>query len=238
MTRTAKITRFSPEGPNGLEVWEQMDYASLVSGEPVQRGHIYHEIESSGYMLGVWDCTAFTDRMMPYAVDEYMLFLEGDLTMVLPSGEEVEIHAGDAFIVPKGFECQWKQPGYVHKVFMILDGPVPEADNPSLKRITVPDLAAPPGDGTPLISTRTDFVNAAGTMSVDVQSFCEMRQPAMPVRENLLITVLEGALRLHDGEAEHSFGPGDTFYVQQGGTVGWTASAGTRVITARYAGAG
>ena len=234
MTKTADIIRFDPNGPNGLEEWEQMDYASLVSGEPVQRGHLYHEIEDQGYMVGVWDCTAFTDQMMPYPVDEYMLFLEGDLTMVMPDGAEVQINSGDAFIIPKGLNCQWRQNGYVHKVFMILDGPVPEAENPSLHRVTVSDLSAGSA-GTDLISTRTDFMNAAGTMRVDVESFGAMSQPSTKVEEHLLVSVLSGQLTLNDGETDHAFAKGDTAYIHQGGTVGWTTTDGTRVVVARYA---
>ena len=234
MTKTADIIRFDPNGPNGLEEWEQMDYASLVSGEPVQRGHLYHEIEDQGYMVGVWDCTAFTDQMMPYPVDEYMLFLEGDLTMVMSDGAEVQINSGDAFIIPKGLNCQWRQNGYVHKVFMILDGPVPEAENPSLHRVTVSDLSAGSAS-TDLISTRTDFINAAGTMRVDVESFGAMSQPSTKVEEHLLVSVLAGQLTLNDGETGHAFAKGDTAYIHQGGTVGWTTTNGTRAVVARYA---
>ncbi|WP_428512561.1 cupin domain-containing protein [Roseovarius sp.] len=234
MTKTATILRFQPNGPDGLEEWEQMDYASLVSGQPVQHGHLYHEIESSGYMAGVWDCTAFTDQMMPYTVDEYMLFLDGELTMVLPDGTEIEIRKGDAFIIPKGFECQWKQPGFVQKIFMILDGPVPKADNTSLQRITVPDLSAP--DAAPdVVSTRTDFVNAAGTMRVDVQNFGALSQPALRLDAYKIITVLDGTLSLHDGAETHSFAKGETAYVHQGDTVGCTTEPGTRLIVASYA---
>lgn len=233
MTKTANILRFEPKGPNGLEQWEQMDYASLVSGEPVQHGHLYHEIEDRGYMVGVWDCTAFTDQMMPYTVDEYMLFLEGDLTMVLPDGTEIEIKAGDAFIIPKGFECQWKQPGFVHKIFMILDGPVPEAENASLHRITVPDLAS--RFGTDVTQSRTDFVNAAGTMRVEVQDHGAVAEMSRTSHANELITVLDGTLQLFDGQKPHVFNKGDTAYLHLRDTVGWKTTAGTRLIVASYA---
>ncbi len=232
MTKTANILRFDPKGPNGLEEWEQMDYASLVSGTPVQHGHLYHEIEDKGYMVGVWDCTAFTDQMMPYTVDEYMLFLEGDLTMVLPDGSEVEIKAGDAFVIPKGFECQWKQQGFVHKIFMILDGPVPDADNASLRRITVPDLATP--SEAEVSVSRTDFLNAAGTMSVEVQAHGPGAQMRRTSDANELITVLDGSLQLSDGEEPHVFETGDTCYLHQGDVVGWKTTAGTRLIVARF----
>lgn len=234
MTKTATIIRFDPDGPNGLEEWEQMDYASLVSGTPVQRGHLYHEIEDQGYMVGVWDCTAFTDQMMPYPVDEYMLFLEGELTMVMPDGTETQIKAGDAFIIPKGLKCQWKQNGFVLKIFMILDGPVPEADNASLRRITVPDLIGP-SDPAGMIASRTDFLNAAGTLQVDVEAFGAMSHPSKVCTRNMLITVLDGMLTLSDGQAAHVFGKGGTAYIQQGGTVGWSTTEGTRLIVASYA---
>lgn len=235
MTTTATITRIERDGPNGLEEWEQMDYASLDSGTPVQHGHLYHEVEDSGYMVGVWNCTAFVDKMMPYSVDEYMLFLSGDLTMIMPDGEEIKITAGDAFVIPKGLMCQWKQDGPVHKIFMILNGEIPEAQNVSLTRITLPDLAAlDASTSTDLISDRTDFINAAGNMRVGVQTYGAMSQPGFGIKDNQLITVLDGTLHLNDGEETHSFSAGQTAYIHQGGTVGWTTEAGTRTITASY----
>jgi uncharacterized cupin superfamily protein len=233
MTKTATILRFDPNGPNGLTEWAAMNPADLVSGAPVQR-HRYHGIPDKGFEVGVWECTAFTDHMMPYAVDEFMLFLEGKLTMVLPNRTEVEIKAGDAFVIPKGFTCQWKQEGIVHKLFMILDGPVPEAANPSLMRITVPDLTEPAAGGA-VSMMRTDFVNAAGTMRVSVQSCSAMSQPALKLQEHLLLHVLSGMLRLYDGETTHEFSKGETAYIHHGDMVGWETSEGTRLVTSSYA---
>ena len=39
MTKTATILRFHPDGPAGLEEWETMNYADLVSGEPSPKFH-------------------------------------------------------------------------------------------------------------------------------------------------------------------------------------------------------
>ncbi len=233
MRKTAKIIHIDPNGPNGLQEWEQMDYKNLVSGTPVQRGHLYHEIQEQGYMVGVWDCTAFTDQMMPYSVDEYMLLLAGDVAMVMPDGTEVKINAGDAFVIPKGLKCQWKQNSFVHKIFMILDSPIGDAQNASLNRISVPDFDLGKS-GTTLVKTRTEFLNAAGTMQVDVQLFAAMRQPRMKCRANLLISVLEGTLTLNDGVNEYRFSKGQTAYVQQGGSMGWSTSDGTKLISASF----
>lgn len=234
MTKTATVIRFNPNGPNGLQEWPAMPAEDLETEVPVQRGHHYHHVENIGLEVGVWDCTPVTMKECAYPVDEYMLFLGGGLTMVLPDREEIEISAGDAFIIPKGLVCKWKQHSFVHKYFMILDSPVPKAENPSLKRITKPDLTEPSGS-VDLVDTRTVFVNAAGTMSVTINNYGAMSQPSLKMEANKLITVLDGTLTLNDGAELHSFGKGDTTYVHQGGVVGWTTTAGTRLVTAAYA---
>ncbi|WP_397541916.1 DUF6614 family protein [Roseovarius salis] len=234
MTDTPAIIRFEPHGPadTGLVEWDRIDPADLVSGEPVQRGHIYHEQPDAGYLAGVWDCTAQTEHMAPYPVDELMILLEGSLVMGLPDGKDVELTEGDAFIIPKGFECQWKQDGYLRKVFMILDGPVPATgNNPSLHRITVPDLA-PRETGEEVATQRLDFVNATGSMQVGVAHWAATTLPAAPVTENRLIHVLEGRLTLSADGAEQVFGAGETAYLPAGHTVGWQTQAGTRLLVA------
>ena len=89
MTEESSFFQVEPEGPLsiGLQEWETMDPKSLVSGNPIQRGHIHHEYPNIGYMTGVWDCTGFVEQMGPYQVDEYMLFLEGELFLDLPDGK-------------------------------------------------------------------------------------------------------------------------------------------------------
>lgn len=238
---TDAVIRFHRDGPpgkgpgTGLERWEEMDPSELLSGEPVQNGHTYHEIEAEGYLAGVWDCTAFVDHMTHYSVDEYMYLLEGTLIMRMPDGEEIHLKAGDAFVIPKGLKCQWEQPGYIRKFFMILDGPVPEAGaNPSLTRITVPDVAG--GDATtgPVSTERVDFVNAAGTMHVRQSTHAETVIPSMPVREYQLIQVLEGALTLTTDTGTETYAAGDTAYLVQGSIVSWSTANGTRLLTSSY----
>ncbi len=49
-------------------------------------------------MVGVWVCMPFTDGMMLCSLDAYMLFLEGELAMIMPDESEMHIHSGDAFL--------------------------------------------------------------------------------------------------------------------------------------------
>lgn len=232
------ITRFEMDGPGdtGLADWDRIDPAGLAAGEPVQRGHVYHADEAAGYLAGVWDCTAQTEKMGPYAVDEFMFLLDGELVMVLPDGSEVLIEAGQGFVIPKGLECQWKQTGYLRKFFMILDAPVPaSADNPSLHRIVVPDLAQTPNGIQGAVSVnRTDFMNAGGAMRVGVSHMNAVHIPERFVAENRLIHVLSGQLVLAAGDGVDTFDSGETAYVRQGGKVSWKTEAETRLLWSTY----
>ncbi len=237
MTQSNAVTRFHRDGPpgKGMERWEEMDPTELLSGEPVQNGHTYHEIEGNGYLAGVWDCTAFIDHMGNYSVDEYMYLLEGTLIMRMPDGEEMHLKAGDAFVIPKGLECQWEQPGYIRKFFMILDGPVPEAGaNPALTRITVPESSGSGMSAGAISAERVDFVNAAGTMKVSQSTHAQAVIPSMPVTSYQLIQVLEGSLTLTTSTGEEVFVAGDTAYLHQGSVVGWATSNGTQLLTSSY----
>lgn len=232
---TATVTRFSETGPEGIGLveWERIDPAGLVSGEPVQRGHIYHENEAAGYLAGVWDCTAQTEQMAPYPVDEFMLLLEGSLVIGLPDGTDIPVNQGQAFIIPKGFKCQWKQTGYLRKFFMILDRPVPEAGcNPSLRRITVPDLSGTLGEA--VVADQVDFVNADGAMRAGVRHCAAANIPAQPLVANQLIHVLSGFLILDTGQGIEAFETGQTAYIRQGGTVGWQTGSRTRLLWSSF----
>ena len=95
----------------------------------------------------------------------------------------------------------------------------------------MPDLQGPSAD---VADRRTDFLNAAGTMSVDLVTYGAVQMPAAPTSKHQLISVLDGALTLHDGEEAHSFSAGETAYLHQGDSAAWTTSEGTRLLIASY----
>ncbi|MEM6679204.1 MAG: cupin domain-containing protein [Pseudomonadota bacterium] len=240
MSGTTGIQRVmhSDRQGTGLEDWEAMDPDSLESGAPVQRGAFCDEDEATGYSAGVWDCTPFVDAKGPYPVDEFMLLLEGTIEMRLPEGGAVTVKAGEAFVIPKGFECQWAQPEYVRKVFMIVDDPIPEGTgNPTLELITKPPMSGASPSG-PLENAETWFQNAGGQMSVVLRSHAGGTTAPAPTPSHVLFHVLEGAVTLTvegtvEGKGER-FVAGETGYAKAGTSYATTTEAGTRLIEARY----
>jgi uncharacterized cupin superfamily protein len=170
--RIQKLEPFGPGGSataTGLAVWPEIPASALAVGKPVQRGHYYLEDKARGLTAGVWDCTAMTEKGGPYSVNEFMILLEGEVTLIeppknvpsplageggAPSGRAGEgaaqaeprrttFRAGESFIIPKGLPCQWHQDGYVRKFFVIFDdasGLAPE--NPAALAPLRPDPRA------------------------------------------------------------------------------------------------
>lgn len=234
MEKSAKLVRipYADRSGTGLEEWEAMDPADLESGTPVQRGWLVDE-NDTGYLAGIWDCTAFDAKPGPYGEDEFMVLLEGSVTMVMPDGTAVTVNAGEAFVLPKGLHCQWKQPGYVRKIFMIVDDPVPPApDNPSLHRVTVPRLDRS-ADG-PVETAETWFTNASGRMSVSVRSSAgAITDPATSTAHEI-VHVLAGEIALTVDGATERFGAGETAYIRAGTAVARTIAPGTRWLDSIY----
>jgi len=234
------VVRIEHSGPTeaGLVEWDAMDPETLVSEVPVQRGHLYDEDPAHGYLVGVWDCTPYVERFGPYPVDEFMVLLEGTVNMALADGSEIVVEAGQAFIIPKGLQCQWKMSGQVRKVFMILDGrESPMAVNPSLTRITVlsldpADATDAPGD-TDITVEKTCFLNADGRMRVSVSRYNHAVIPAVSAPAHRLVHVLDGKVSLGK-DASAQFASGDTFYVPRDTSTIWHVASGTRLLEARF----
>ena len=54
----------------------------------------------------------------PYGVDEFMLFLEGSVTLTSDDGSQMTINAGEAVTIPKEWTGIWETEGY-RKVWVI-----------------------------------------------------------------------------------------------------------------------
>ena len=173
------IARFDPLGPEGkLQRLKDFTASVLETDQPIQRGHLYIDDIDHGFSAGVWDCTPFTTTLRPYPFNEFMLILEGSVTIVEPGGRETVIHAGETFIIPKGLNCQWKQTGYLRKYYAIFDGvPGQQPANCAALRVVRPDpegdqqdVAPPPAEllltPAPVQHAREWFTDATGQLTV------------------------------------------------------------------------
>jgi len=237
--------RFDPDAT--LDDWEEIPPQHLVSGRPKQRGHLYIDDKERGLQAGVWDCTAMTAQIGPYSVDEFMLLLEGAVEIVLPDGSFTRVEAGQSFVIPKGLVCQWRQPGYVKKFFVILETP-DKAKSRSADglRVVLPDtgaaLAPSAGpkpeallSGNPVQHTREFFRDAGGKLTVGVWDTTAYHRKTIPFPRHELMCLLEGEVTITGprGQAQ-TFKAGDSFFVPYGAVTDWNCGGYLKKIFVIY----
>ena len=223
--------RLEPQGPAGrdLEVLETINPALLSAGEPVQRGHVYYTDPTGTLTAGVWDCTPMTMPLRPYHVNEFILMLEGSLTMVDTAGREERFTPGQAFMIPKGLPISWVQTEYVRKFYVVFDDPsgdvLPGLDASNVTRIDPNRELAPVGEqdtarylgGVPEQHVHGYFEDATGQMGLGVWDTTAMHTRPEPFGRSELMHILEGTVTLAGGTpGEQTLKAGDTCMVPKG----------------------
>ncbi len=215
-----------PHGPadGGLSAWEPIAPASLTAGQPCQRGHQYYTDASGQLSAGVWDCTPMSTVVEPYEVNEFMLLLEGSVTIAQRDGPAETLRAGDCFVIPKGLPCAWQQSEYLRKFYVIFDdrsGARPL--DPNTHTVTRLHLhQALPPDTAPDASLcigalpeqhRFDaFEDASGQMRVGLWDSTALHTRPLSAMHDEFVHLLEGELTITPADDEpHRFHAGQSF---------------------------
>lgn len=225
-------------GPNGAGMTRRPPYPqeNLVTEPPVHSSHLYVNDEERGIKIGVWECTPHSSKMQPFAVNEFMILLEGSVTMIEQDGKATTVQAGEAFVVPKGVICQWRQSEPVRKYFAILSGgpgSAPNDEGAVTKASSAPKSAMAIRDADmPFESGSIIYANKPGTYSLALlQTSTEMSRPVVSQAYRLL-RIESGSLTLSDnGENETTFGSGDVVLVNPGKPIVWTVSRDLDVLS-------
>ena len=230
-----RILDYTPKGA-GLDQWPPLDPKDVASGNPVQRGRYYFEGADIGLYCGVWDCTAFEGTMGAYSVDEFMILLEGSVTIREENGRETTIKAGESFLIPRGLRCAWKQPGYLRKIFVIYEDPDrPVPAKPALDHCTKIDVTAPmsPSAGPdpslvvgdyPQWSDRQIYADVGGRFLVGLWGTTLYERKVVDFPRHELMHFTKGSLSLGDGAgASLGFDAGSTVFVPRGARLGWSS---------------
>lgn len=247
MSESTRIMRFDPTGPPNVELEQiyEMTPDEIEHGSPVEHCHNYYTSPSGVLSAGVWECTAHRLKFAPYAVDEFMLILDGSVTIVHEDGFEDTFRAGDAFVIPKGLPCAWKQTESVRKYYVIFDDPkgeIPEKpvadrairlsphgpDGAGLKPISLPDTSIFEGS-PPEQQDFTYFEDKTGQLYAGVWTCSPMRRKHLPFPRIELMCLLEGSMTLseEDGTAQTFTAP-DVLLETRGTVSSWTSTADVR----------
>lgn len=79
----------------------------ILAGIPRARVSNQYADPSRRFFCGIWTSTSGKWRVR-YTEHEFCVILEGRLRLESAGGERHELRAGDAFVVPAGFEGTWE----------------------------------------------------------------------------------------------------------------------------------
>jgi uncharacterized cupin superfamily protein len=80
---------------------------NILAGIPRVRASTQYDEPTQQFFCGIWTSTAGQWRVR-YTEHEFCVIIEGRVRLESASGEKHEFRAGDAFVVPAGFEGIWE----------------------------------------------------------------------------------------------------------------------------------
>jgi len=239
------IIRLYPNPEGFGDTPDELEAEDFSSEIPLQHSHSDYDDDEIGLYVGVWDTESMRETGGPYACDEFMWLIEGECNIRNNTTGEIEtVKAGMPFVIPRGYDCQWQQPGYLRKFYVISEHPseeIPAA--PSHEGIVVPDVdavlseenedapfvissGAKPRQNVCYKDTTGRFIS--GTWAAD--AFQSERRP-FPYNE--FAYVLDGSITMADAAgAVEEFNADDAFFIPQGVDCAATVSDSVRLIFA------
>src|SRR4029450_8531091 len=136
-----KILRFEPSGPGGIG----------LKGNDRDSSKIYYYYKSKADdrgAAGIWSSPDFSGKMRRVTNTEFIYILEGAVTLLDKSGREETFKVGDAVMIPRGTEFQWKKTDNLKEYWVIFDREAPGTPAPQgTPTFFKLDRNGPPGEG-------------------------------------------------------------------------------------------
>lgn len=88
----------------------------VTEGSPKMKTWVLHTSAAGDMASGIWECTVGSYHAT-YTAYEYVVLIEGRITITPDGGTPVTVKAGDAFVVEPTFKGTWKIEENVRKHF-------------------------------------------------------------------------------------------------------------------------
>ncbi len=223
------IIRLNPD-PEGFGASpDKLEADDFNSDVPVQHTHSNYEDDKIGLYVGLWDTEAMVEAGGPYACDEFMWLIEGECQIRNNrTGEIQTIKAGMPFVIPRAYDCQWQQSGYLRKFYVISEHPgeeIPAA--PTHEGIVIPrsdTVLTEVAEDAPFAVTsgarpRQDicYKDTTGRFFSGTWASDAFASGQRPFPYNEFAYVQDGSITLTDSEgSDQVFNAGDAFFVPEG----------------------
>ncbi|GAC1310891.1 MAG: cupin domain-containing protein [Steroidobacteraceae bacterium] len=99
---------------------------NILAGIPRTRVSNQYGEETQQFFCGMWSSTGGKWRVR-YTEHEFCVLIEGRVRIESQSGERHDLRAGDAFVVPAGFEGIWEVVDPCKKWYAVFEAAAPRA---------------------------------------------------------------------------------------------------------------
>ena len=233
--------QLDPFGPADMGLTRRPPYPreGLETEPPVHSSHLYIDDAAAAIKIGVWECTPQRSKMQPFGVTEFMVLLEGSVTLAEPDDVTTTLRAGEAFLIPQGVLCQWRQAEPVRKFFAIRSRPAghePPAGAHVLNAQPGAAAAARSDAATelPFSAAPMLYADPASGMSLARLNGVHPVQQTLTPRAYHLLRVEAGELGLSEQGGGHIMaGLGAVLLIKPGTPILWEGSANLCLLACR-----
>ncbi len=121
MSNETRVIRLSPDGDpetGMIPIAAGEDVTGSNPDERVHRFFVTKRKSMSEMRVGVYEGSAYTEKVADYPCDELSFVLEGSVTIIDEDGHDEVFHKGDCLFLPRGFTGFWKQSDNFKKYHM------------------------------------------------------------------------------------------------------------------------
>ena len=246
MTKS-KIIKLEPNPQHFADNPDELEAEMFESAIPVQHTHLFYENDDIGLYIGLWDTLDMTEKAGAYGCDEFMVLLEGQCEIkACSTGDNDLVSKGESFIIPKGYDCQWLQKGYLKKYFVISEHPneiIPPApsyggiikpaainkDN-SFKDVKVEEFLFIE-DSHSRQHSDVCYVNNNSKFKVVNWKSTAFKSILAPITMNLFVYIHQGSIEVVDEFGiKQTFSAEDAFFITEATICSWSSDDSVRLI--------
>jgi uncharacterized cupin superfamily protein len=121
MSGQTGVIRLDPNGDPKTGLTPGKFAGDVIEGDPeecVHRFFLTKRDTMSEMRVGVYEGTAYAEKVVDYPCDEMSLVLEGSVTVTDDDGHVEVFEKGDCLFMPQGFNGIWKQSDNFKKFHM------------------------------------------------------------------------------------------------------------------------
>jgi len=196
-----------------------LEAGDFISAVPLQHSHSYYEDDDIGLYVGLWDTDTMVETAGPYPCDEFMWLLEGECQIRNNrTGEMETVKAGTPFVIPRGYDCQWHQTGYLRKFYVISEHPGEKMP------------AVPAHEGVVIPANDVSYTDTTGRFWSGTWSSKTFEAALQTYPYHEFAYVEDGSITLTDADgAAQDFNAGDAFFIPEGVECAVTVSDSVRL---------